>query len=79
MKYLLLLGMLVLLSFPLLAQENKDSSEQEVIPKRVFITKKITSTAPVIDGKLDDVAWEAVAWGENFRQLEPTDGGEAVI
>ena len=78
MKNLLLLGMFLILSFPLLAQESRDSSEQVTIPKRSYITKKITSTAPVIDGKLDDAAWETVGWGENFRQLEPTDGGEAV-
>ena len=78
MKYLLLLGTLLLLSSPVLAQESKDSSKQVVLLKRTLITKKITNTTPVIDGKLDDPAWEAVAWGENFRQLEPTDGGEAV-
>ena len=78
MKYPLLLGILILLPFLLLAQESKDSTAQVVIPKRTFITKKITSSAPVIDGKLEDAVWETVAWGENFRQLEPTDGGEVV-
>ena len=33
---------------------------------------------PQVDGRLDDAAWDAVAWSGDFVQREPTDGGATV-
>ena len=33
-----------------------------------------TATAPVIDGRLDDVAWADAAFVDDFHQTSPTDG-----
>ncbi len=34
-----------------------------------------TAIAPVIDGRLDDAAWTAAACVDDFRQVEPVEGG----
>lgn len=44
------------------------------IEKRSYRTKRIDGQAPVIDGKLDDNAWESVDWGSGFIQVEPNEG-----
>lgn len=46
------------------------------IPKKSYITKAVQGDAPIIDGLLNDTAWETVKWGSDFTQREP-DKGEA--
>jgi len=41
--------------------------------RRVYVTQRATQ-APVLDGRLDDPAWQAVAWSGDFVQREPTEG-----
>lgn len=48
---------------------------QEQSP-RTYHTAAIENTAPVIDGKLDDPAWELVDWAGDFIQRMPNDGAE---
>ncbi|MBL4905694.1 MAG: carbohydrate binding family 9 domain-containing protein, partial [Flavobacteriaceae bacterium] len=45
----------------------------ETVEKRIYTTKKIT-TAPIIDGKLNDATWDAVAWDGDFKQWRPDEG-----
>ncbi len=42
--------------------------------KRTYTTGRVTGAPPVIDGRLDDQAWNLVAWSEGFTQFQPTDG-----
>ncbi len=56
------------------AQENGENSKIASRPKNKFITKKLTSNPPVIDGVLDDPAWDQIAWSSSFLQREPEEG-----
>ncbi|MCX6234308.1 MAG: DUF5916 domain-containing protein [Bacteroidetes bacterium] len=39
--------------------------------KNIYTTAKITGEPPVINGTCDDKAWNIVAWGGNFTQIQP--------
>ncbi len=39
--------------------------------KKKYFTKAIQTSAPTIDGKLDDAAWNGVEWGGDFIQRQP--------
>lgn len=43
------------------------------VERRVYDTRRATS-APVIDGRLDDAAWDTVEWSSEFIQREPAEG-----
>jgi hypothetical protein len=51
------------------------TSAQSLAPtgKTLRITR--TTTAPVIDGKVDDSVWASAALIDDFHQVRPTDGG----
>jgi hypothetical protein len=49
-------------------------SAQDSIPKRSY-NATFTSLAPVIDGSIEDEAWQAGAWDGDFVQFEPVNGG----
>ena len=38
-----------------------------------YTTARVPAAPPVIDGVIDDAAWEAVEWGSNFYQRQPDD------
>ncbi len=42
--------------------------------KKIFNTKKVVQDPPVIDGILDDPAWNNIEWGTGFVQHEPYEG-----
>jgi len=39
--------------------------------KKTYLTYKLIGATPVIDGKLDDPAWQNIAWETNFVQYDP--------
>ena len=39
--------------------------------KKIYVTKKITSKPPVIDGVIDEPVWDIVDWSGDFVQVEP--------
>ncbi|HEY0897665.1 MAG TPA: DUF5916 domain-containing protein, partial [Sphingobacteriaceae bacterium] len=41
--------------------------------KKIYTTRKVNPSPPVIDGKLDEAVWEEVPWGDNFTQRQPVD------
>jgi hypothetical protein len=49
-------------------------AETETIQKKVYVTRRVNPRPPVIDGKLDDPAWDRVEWGGDFVQREPYEG-----
>jgi len=79
-KFTLLLVLTLLVRTILLAQEQTPQTTNQLkeIPKKIYLTKRITGGAPVIDGRIEDPAWQAVAWGGDFSQMEPNDGGTPV-
>lgn len=42
----------------------------------VYITQRLTTTPPVINGKLDDECWEKGTWAGNWHQFIPNEGAE---
>jgi len=46
---------------------------QDTIQRKSYCAK-FTSTAPVIDGYIEDEAWEAGTWAGEFIQFEPENG-----
>ncbi len=39
--------------------------------KRVYTTARVSGEEPIIDGILDDPAWEQVEWSGDFTQIQP--------
>lgn len=70
--------LLILMSsffFHLVRGQEKTDNEP-VIPRKTYTTKVIKE-APVIDGRLNDDAWNTVEWGHTFTQIEPNKGVSA--
>ncbi len=67
MKRITLLLIALFAIHALQAQETQTDS----IPKREYFTTQIVGTAPAIDGKIDDPAWNQVEWSGDFTQRQP--------
>jgi Domain of unknown function (DUF5916) len=50
---------------------KKDSNTQPV-----YITSRLVTVKPVIDGKLDDECWKNGTWAGNFTQFVPNEGAD---
>ncbi len=46
----------------------------ETVPKRVYESRRVNGTTPVLDGHLDDAVWATVEWSGDFIQREPEEG-----
>ncbi len=44
--------------------------------KRIYTTTRLTAEKPVIDGVLDDVAWDTGKWAGDFTQWIPNEGAK---
>ena len=44
-----------------------------VVPKREYTTNPYTGEAPVIDGIINEDAWNAVEWAGDFVENEPDE------
>ncbi len=58
-----------LVCFSLQGLSNSVSQE-----KKVCYAQRVELNAPVIDGKLDDPAWQSLEWEKGFVQHEPYEG-----
>lgn len=67
MKHICLYATLVFIIF---------SSANLKAQTKTYYTHKLPGKAPVIDGMMDDKAWEAVDWAGDFIQREPNDGAQ---
>ncbi len=47
-----------------------------IYPPRIYNTTRLTVTPPVIDGRLDDLAWKEGEWAGNYIQQMPTEGAK---
>ncbi len=63
-KQVLLSVILSFVTLVIIAQENN-------IVERIYNTSRIVGSPPVIDGLVNDNAWELVDWSGNFTQKEP--------
>ena len=45
-----------------------------IAKKKSYTTTRITGKPPMIDGQLNDEAWNQVEWGGDFVQLQPYEG-----
>jgi hypothetical protein len=82
MKFINLTVCLVCVALYATAQSS--DSVTSTIPKKdtlkSYTTSRIGNAAPVIDGKLNEQAWESVNWGGgDFRQLNPDKGKPASV
>ena len=61
--------------FALIFYFNSEAQDSILtVPKRVYTTKPINmEEAPVIDGTLDDKAWNLVDWSEEFIEFLPDE------
>ncbi len=66
---------LVLSSCWLYTQENEQTQDTtEVIPKRIYLTKPLGSEkTPIVDGLLDDNAWNIVEWTSDYIENQPDE------
>ncbi len=46
-------------------------AQENIIHERVYNTTRIIGSSPVIDGLINDEAWEQVDWSGDFTQREP--------
>ncbi len=49
-------------------------SNEAAPDKKIYYTLRVESNAPVIDGLLDDPAWQILEWEKDFIQHEPYEG-----
>ena len=47
------------------------SGYSDTVPQRIYETKKVNSSPPVIDGLLNDEIWNTIEWSGDFVQREP--------
>jgi hypothetical protein len=62
--------------FTTFAQITQDTvtKDSTVIVTKIYQTTAVKNNPPVIDGSLDDEAWNLVEWGGDFTQRQPDDG-----
>ncbi len=66
----LISALIILFLLPLTAQE-----ENKTIEKRKYFTSPLSNEkAPVIDGEINDDAWNKVEWSTDFTQRDPEEG-----
>ena len=59
------------------AGSTEDSTQSSTVkPKCIYITTKLTKEKPVIDGVLNDAAWQTGEWAGNFIQWIPNEGAK---
>ncbi len=58
------------------SQSAKDSINQPNKPSKVYTTTRLTTSKPIIDGKLDDECWKTGVWAGNFTQWIPKEGAK---
>lgn len=54
-------------------KKDKNAAKKEII-QQVYTTTQIKDKAPIIDGNINDDAWQAVPYGGGFTQQRPNEG-----
>lgn len=59
---------------------NDSTAQSPTDTMRIYTTARLAGNVPVIDGKLDDPAWNQIDWGgDGFRQISPDKGKPATV
>ncbi|MFN8240405.1 MAG: DUF5916 domain-containing protein [Bacteroidales bacterium] len=72
----LLLTFCFLIFFLQIALPQKDTTSGARKKQPVYTTTRLTTSKPVIDGKLDDECWSTGTWAGNWHQFIPSEGAE---
>lgn len=54
-------------------KSNAQEEQLNKIPKRIYTTKKLVKV-PIIDGKINEDAWDVVEWSSDFVEKTPDEG-----
>ena len=65
---------LSILTCPLVWPDVPAAQPAGEAPRRVYVTQRLNGAPVVVDGRLDDPAWNLVEWSGGFVQREPTEG-----
>ena len=57
-------------------QQDTIHALQTTSGQPVYSTQRLSTSRPVIDGKLDDECWKKGTWGGNFHQFTPNEGAK---
>lgn len=49
-------------------------AEGQTPERRIYTTARVTTAPPVVDGRLNDAAWELVPWSGDFTVRTPNEG-----
>ncbi len=49
-------------------------SQDETIEKKSYLTARVNGDAPLLDGLINEEAWDQVEWGGDFVQFQPNEG-----
>lgn len=66
-------GLVMLWLYQPMLAKNENKEENKV---RKYITQRINSKPPVIDGRLDETVWQKEPWGTGFTQKFPSEGDQ---
>jgi hypothetical protein len=59
------------------AMPQKDSiPKQDSLQQPVYVTTRLVTAKPVIDGKLDDECWKTGVWAGDYTQYMPNEGAK---
>ncbi|MEM1320744.1 MAG: DUF5916 domain-containing protein [Bacteroidota bacterium] len=63
--------------FTFLISLSAQDSESLFFGKKTYVTQRLQSAAPTLDGQFDEACWKQVQWGGTFIQQEPVDSARA--
>lgn len=63
----------IMFFFLFLLNSYSQEEQKNIIPKRIYTTKKLLKE-PIIDGSINEDAWNVVEWSSDFTQKNPDEG-----
>ncbi len=83
LKNLILISSLLIFFFQTLWGKDSSNYQQDtvtsgktVVKQPVYVTSRLTTPKPVIDGRLDDECWKKGTWAGNYTQFIPNEGAK---
>lgn len=57
-------------------QQDTARTDRNALKQPVYVTTRLVTAKPVIDGKLDDECWKHGNWAGNYNQFIPNEGAK---
>jgi hypothetical protein len=81
LSFIFLIGLFIHTDGFSITADNKNNIQPDTVPGQspkqpVYITSRLVTPKPVIDGKLDDECWKKGTWASNFHQWIPKEGAK---